>query len=95
MSRAPAAGLKRAGLRSYLLAGASDMLVIEKDSPRCWWVRPRHYPPYGFFAMRFNSLGDARSYAENRLGIDEIPFPDPDMPVFLRRYKPRRAKRHG
>ena len=80
-------GLKRLGLRRYIVEGPRPM-VIERDRPWRWFVRPASYPnaPGGFFSQTFRRLRCARAYAEAQAGIE--PYPYLDIPVCLRRWKP-------
>jgi hypothetical protein len=89
----PRAGLKRYGMRAYLVAGPSGAWIIERDRPYRFFVKRQDGPaPYGdFFAFKFNRLGPARRYAEHLAGIlqhcDDYPYSE--VPVYLRRWKPK------
>ncbi len=71
-------GLKRIGLRCWRITGDGKTMLIEKDSPRRWpvWPETQARFPGGFMVMEFDSLGEARCYAELEVGA---------MPYFLRR----------
>lgn len=58
-------GLRRVGMARYLVPG-SPPLIIERDRPWRWFVRPKSFPdvPGGFFAIQFKRLYQARAYAE-------------------------------
>ena len=81
-------GLKRHGLRSYIVDGTRPM-IIERERPRRFKVRPADWQPSFHFDV-FRRLRDARVAAEGWAGLIDD-FPDPSMPKFLRRYVP--AKR--
>lgn len=76
-------GLKRVGMRRYLVEGDSRALAIDRDSATRWFVMPPDWPRNGFFAHQFRRLKDARAYAEAVIGRNDY-WPD-DMPKFLRR----------
>jgi hypothetical protein len=63
-------GLKRAGLRRYVVAGARKEMLIERECPGKFFVRPVDFPdaPHGFFSQTFRRLRDARAYAEEQAG---------------------------
>ena len=64
-------GLKRHGMRGYLVEGPGGaQMIVERDRPWRWFVKdPRHGKQMGdFFAIKFKRLGAARAYAEQRVG---------------------------
>lgn len=77
-------GLKKFGLRAYIVVGVRSIL-IERERPSVFRVRPADMPP-AFDYGQYRRLGVARQYAEELAAIDN--FPDPAMPVFLRRWRP-------
>lgn len=82
-------GLKREGQRSYRVVGPDKEILIMRDRPWRWFVRPASFPQTfdGFFAMQFPRLCEARAYAEREAGVAR-PFDlVRDMPKFLRRKK--------
>lgn len=82
-------GLKRVGMRRYMVEGDRGAFAIDRDSATRWYVMPPDWPRNGFFAMQFRRLRDARQYAE-RLAAPNDYWPD-DMPKFLRRTKFKKA----
>lgn len=69
-------GLKRIGLREWLVEGPHGTYVIERDSPRRWYVRAAHIPKQ-FYNDKFRRLRDARVVAEGFAGVP--------LPYFLDR----------
>lgn len=66
----PRKGLKRFGMRSYIIRGPKDAIVIERERP--WRFSIRHEDmPVGFYMERFRLLREARAAAEEWAGIDE------------------------
>jgi hypothetical protein len=64
-------GLKRLGLSRYLITGPVKNMIVERDAPYRFYVRPQNFPqaPHGFFAQEFKRLKDARKYAEFEAGL--------------------------
>ena len=65
-------GLKRLGMRRYVVTGPRGTCIIERERPWRFVVRPEGWPvdPRGaLFQMKFNRLGAARSHAETQAGI--------------------------
>jgi len=81
-------GLKRYGMSSYIVVGPRKTYLIDREG-RKFFVRPATHPR-GFFAVEFSLLRDARPYAEMLAGI-EPEYPYPEIPVFLRRWHPKRV----
>jgi hypothetical protein len=81
----PRKGLKRHGMRAYIVQGPERAILIERERPSVFRVRPADMPP-AFDFGQYRRLGVARQYAEELAAIDN--FPDPKMPVCLRRWKP-------
>lgn len=73
MSRANK-GLKRHGLRSYIVEGPADSYVIVRDRPWRFLVRNAKFPVIynDFFAMRFRNLKRARTFAEEAAGLKDV-----------------------
>jgi hypothetical protein len=64
-------GLKRAGLRSYAVDVPRKRMIIERDRPWRFLVRPAAFP-HGrgeFFSQKFKRLWQARAYAEVEAGL--------------------------
>lgn len=78
-------GLKRHGLRAYVVHGPVRSVLIERERPSVFRVRPADMPP-AFDYGQYRRLGVARQYAEELAAIDNFPYPE--VPVFLRRWKP-------
>lgn len=68
-------GLKRSGMRSYLVQGSKASIVIDKERPWRWAIRHEDMP-VGFYLEKFTRLAKARMAAEGYAGI---------IPYFLRR----------
>lgn len=70
MSGATRKGLKKIGLRCYLVSGPRKNMIIERDRPWRFFAYPEGLPPYrgDFFNTKFRRLGDARRYAEEQAG---------------------------
>lgn len=64
-------GLKKIGLRRYLIEGPMRAFIIERDAPYRFFVSPQLYGtmPHGFFAQAFKRLKDAREHAEKQAGL--------------------------
>lgn len=59
----PRKGLKRYGMRSYIVSGPSALIVIERERP--WRYSIRHEDmPSGFYMEKFKRLWQARAAAE-------------------------------
>lgn len=78
-------GLKRHGMRHYIVVGPSRSVLIERCGPKKYRTRLADMPP-AFFYQEYRRLGKARDDAEVLASLDN--FPDPAMPVCLRRFKP-------
>lgn len=78
----PRKGLKRYGLRAYIVQGPERAILIERERPSVYRVRPFDMPT-AFDFGQYRRLTLARKYAEELAAIDT--WPDPRMPVFLRR----------
>ncbi len=64
--------LKKRGLRAYEVTGPKGTMVIERERPWRFVVRPENWPrdPHGaFFSMKFNRLFKARAHAEAQVGL--------------------------
>lgn len=61
-------GLKRIGMRSYLIHGAKAAIVIDRERPWRWAIRHEDMPP-GFYMEKFNRLAKARMAAEAYAGV--------------------------
>lgn len=68
MSGASRKGLKRYGMRSYLVEGPHARFVIERERPWRWLIRHINVPP-GFYSEKFRRLSDARKQAEGWAGL--------------------------
>ena len=64
-------GLKRYGMRSFLVEGPVTSFIIQRDRPWRWLVRNAQFANiYGdFFAVKFGRLTDARAFAEKEAGL--------------------------
>lgn len=73
MSGAARKGLKRHGLRSYIITGPKFSFIIRRARPGKFLVRKEEYEamPWADFAIMFHTLRDARAWAEKNLW----PFP--------------------
>lgn len=62
-------GLKRAGMRSYLLAAAGCGYIIRRQGSRKWSVRKSDQPDLGyvFFGVLFHTLREARAWAWDQI----------------------------
>jgi hypothetical protein len=60
--------LKKFGLRAYILFGVAKTVVIERESPRRFRVKPASMP-VPFYYEEFPLLRDARVYAEELAGV--------------------------
>lgn len=60
-------GLKRYGMRSYIVIGPKASIVIERERPWRFAIRHEDMPP-GFFMEKFRRLGPARECAEEYAG---------------------------
>lgn len=58
-------GLKRHGLRSYVVTGPGGTIVIRRMGSRNFLARHAVYDslPWDLFGMRFHRLGDAAQFA--------------------------------
>lgn len=63
----PRRGLKRHGMRSYIVKGPLGDFLIERERPWRFALRRADMPP-GFFMERFRRLGAAREVAEAYAG---------------------------
>src|SRR4051812_43767713 len=83
-------GLKRLGMRRYLVAGPKGVWIIERERPWRFVVRPEDWPiDHGgaFFPMpNFPRLFLARHHAETQAGL--APCPLPSLPAPLRKPTP-------
>lgn len=61
-------GLKRYGMRSYIVKGPAASIVIERERPWRFAIRHENMPP-GFFMEKFRRLGRARAVAEAYAGV--------------------------
>lgn len=68
-------GLRRYGMRSYLVQGSKASIVIDKERPWRWAIRHEDMP-VGFYMEKFKRLAAARMAAEGYAGL---------MPYFLDR----------
>ena len=59
----PRKGLRRIGQREWLVEGPCGQWVIERERPKCWYVRGAGVPR-AFYNGRYHRLGDARTAAE-------------------------------
>lgn len=73
MSGAARKGLKRHGLRSYIITGPKFSFIIRRARPGKFLVRKEEFEalPWSDFAIMFHTLRDARAWAETNLW----PFP--------------------
>lgn len=64
-------GLKRHGMRAYIVHGPAADYVIQRDRPWRFLVRNAIFANiYGdFMAVRFHRLFDARAWAEKQAGL--------------------------
>jgi hypothetical protein len=65
-------GLKRYGMRSYLIEGPNGAKIIERDRPWRFFVKDKtlHAHRLGdLFALKFKRLRDAREFAEGLVGL--------------------------
>ncbi len=62
-------GLKRYGMRAYLVEGPRGAIVIRRMGARHFSLRKKQYDaaPWGFFGMRFHTLGDAATFAREEI----------------------------
>jgi hypothetical protein len=67
MAMDPRKGLKRYGMRSYIVKGPKAVIVIERERPWRFSIRHETMPP-GFFMEKFKRLGKARAAAETYAG---------------------------
>lgn len=67
-------GLKRHGMRSYIVEGPLATFIIQRDKPWRYFVRHSRFANVyaDFFAIKFRRLGAARAFAEKEAGIDQI-----------------------
>lgn len=69
----PRCGLRRDGLRGYLIEGPNGIWRIERDKRSTYYVaREPMLRPAGLFAQKFNRLGAARRYAESQAGMVSV-----------------------
>lgn len=70
-------GLKRYGMRAYLIQGPNGAIVIRRLGSRYFQVRHLKSDdlPWGLWGMRFPRLGDARQFAENQVGAGDLQTP--------------------
>lgn len=61
-------GLKRHGMRAYVIEGPAGRFEIERDRPWRWLVRAAHIPR-PFYSEQFRRLMDARRAAEQWAGV--------------------------
>lgn len=78
-------GLKRHGMRSYIVAGPRSTWIIERERPWRFAIRRVDMPPQ-FYAEKFRRLALARAAVEFYAGIK--PYPYPEVPLCLRRWEP-------
>lgn len=83
-------GLKRYGMRGYIISGIKTTVVIEREAPRRFRVRQSSMP-VPFYYEEFRLLRDARKYAEELAGVKRQFCPAKDFPRCL----DRRARRHA
>lgn len=65
-------GLRRFGMRRYIIAGPCRTIFIERERPWRFIVYPvesHHEPRGGFFEMKFRKLRAARELAEEMAGL--------------------------
>lgn len=57
-------GLKRYGMRAYIVEGDKGTMIIRRMAVRNYQVRPQSYDvmPWGIFGIRFTRLGDAAEF---------------------------------
>ena len=90
----PRKGLKRYGMRSYIVRGPRGCWEIERERRNKFYVGPAPLVrPSGFFAQKFNRLCEAREFAEQSAGIEHAFDPVEDCPRFLLRIRHRRQRR--
>lgn len=77
-------GLKRLGLRNYIIFGIVRTVVIEKECRRRFRVKPASLP-VPFYFEEFSLLRDARKYAEELAGVKRQFCPARDLPRCLDR----------
>lgn len=74
-------GLKKLGLRRYIVTGPKGVWIIERERPWRFVVRPEGWavdPRGGFFQTPpFLRLYLARHYAETQAGLTPCPLPNP------------------
>lgn len=75
-------GLKRLGMRSYEVTGPKGAVIIERDRPRHFLVRPA-WLPRAFDYGDYRLLRDAAAYARRLAG---------DLEACLPRYLDRRPR---
>lgn len=63
-------GLKRYGMRAYIVEGPLGAIVIRRISGRYYHVRHQWSDDmaWGLWGMRFPRLGEAREFAERNVG---------------------------
>ena len=61
-------GLKKFGLRCYILFGIRATILIEREAKRKFRVKPASMP-VPFYFEEFPLLRDARKYAEELAGV--------------------------
>lgn len=66
-------GLKRYGMRAYLVDGPRGAIVIRRHGSRNFQVRHKWSDnlPWGLWGMRFPRLGEAREFAERQVGLGQ------------------------
>ena len=61
-------GLKRHGMREWIVTGPGGTFIIRRERPRLYLLRAAHMPPQ-FFNQEFTHLRDARREAEDWAGV--------------------------
>lgn len=63
----PRKGLKRHGMRSYIVESPVATIIIDRERPWRFAIRHLDMPP-GFYMQKFRRLGNARAVAEAYAG---------------------------
>jgi len=63
----PRKGLKRYGMRAYIVCGPRASIIIERERPWRYAIRHEGHPA-GFFMEKFKRLKIARAVAEKYAG---------------------------
>lgn len=66
----PRRGLKKLGLRCYIVRGLKASIIIERERPWRFSIRHADMPP-GFYMQKFRRLGKARAVAEAYAGVNQ------------------------